>query len=963
LISEKSKAELIDQIVERVRARIDGDASERAERFVRLFYANVPPGDILGDAPDNLAGAALALWELAQERMPGAPKVRVYTPRIEAQGWESSHSVVEIVNDDMPFLVDSVSAELRRLDAEVQLLIHPIVHVERNAAGHLLELREPGAAGDAGLAESVMHVRVSAQPAARHEAIRTRVEAVLGDVRAAVDDWNTIRARCWNLIAELEKTPPPLPRREIAEGIAFLEWLVDNHFTFLGYREYSFEGEGEAAVARVLPETGLGILRNESFPIFEGLRNLGTLPVDVRHFLRQPALLLITKANRLSTVHRAVPMEAIAVKCFDPRGNVTGERIFVGLFTASAYSRSPRTIPILRQKVESSLERAGFPSDSHDGKALANVLETYPRDELFQISEDELFRIAMGILPLEQRPRIALFVRRDPFERFVSCLVFVPRDRYDTDLRLAFQAILARAYRGKVTGHHTHLTDEALARLHFHVATTPGQIPNVNPEDVERQLQDAARSWGERLQEALVEKHGEEEGLRLARRYGKAFPAAYQERFGGAGAVFDVELLERALATGNLAFDLYRSPDAEPGEIGLKIYGAGGTIPLSDILPMLENMGLKVMEEMPYDVRPGESAEPVAVRDFRLMMEAMTEDGTPVDLDRVKAPFEEVFGRVWLGEMENDGFNRLVLRAGLVGREVTVLRAYCKYLRQARIPFSQAYMERTLANNPEITRRLVDLFLALFDPARREGAEERAATLISEIGSLLDQVKNVDEDRILRRYLNLVEATLRTNWFQKDAAGNLKSYLSLKLDSQRIEELPLPRPFREIFVFSTRVEAIHLRGGRVARGGIRWSDRPEDFRTEVLGLMKAQMVKNAVIVPVGSKGGFVVKRPPAGGREELLKEGIECYKTLMRGLLDVTDNLRGSEVVPPPGVVRRDDDDPSLVVAAAPPPSRTSPTELPRSTASGSTTPSPPAAPRATTTSGWPSPRAASGNR
>jgi glutamate dehydrogenase len=917
LISEKSKAELVDQVVERVRLRVDGKGSERAERFVRQFYANVPPGDILGDVPDNLAGAALALWEHAQERVPGRPKVRVYTPRIEEHGWESSHSVVEIVNDDMPFLVDSVSAELRRLDAEVELLVHPIVHVERDAAGRLLELREPGE----GLAESVMHVRVSAQPAARHEAIRTRVEAVLEDVRAAVDDWNTIRKRCWDLVAELEKTPPPLPRREIAEGIAFLEWLVDNHFTFLGYREYSFEGEGEAAVARVLPETGLGILRNEAFPIFEGLRNLGTLPADVRHFLRQPALLLITKANRLSTVHRAVPMDAIAVKCFDPKGNVTGERIFVGLFTASAYSRSPRTIPILRQKVESSLDRAGFPSDSHDGKALTNVLETYPRDELFQIAEDELFRIAMGILPLQQRPRIALFVRRDPFERFVSCLVFVPRDRYDTDLRLAFQAILARAYRGKVTGHHTHLTDEALARLHFHVATTPGRIPNVDPEDVERQLQDAARSWGERLGEALVEKHGEEEGLRLARRYGKAFPAAYQERFGGAGAVFDVELLERALATGNLAFDLYRPPEAGPGEIALKIYGSGGTVPLSDILPMLENMGLKVMEEMPYDVRPSESIE-VSIRDFRLMMEAITEDGTPVDLAQVKAPFEEVFGRVWLGEMENDGFNRLVLQAGLVGREVTVLRAYCKYLRQARITFSQAYMERTLARNPEITRRLVDLFLTLFDPARQtpqDTATERAATLVSEIGSLLDQVKNVDEDRILRRYLNLVEATLRTNFFQKDAAGNLKSYLSLKLDSQRIEELPLPRPFREIFVFSTRVEAIHLRGGRVARGGIRWSGRPEDFRTEVLGLMKAQMVKNAVIVPVGSKGGFVVKRPPAGAavsREELLKEGIECYKTLMRGLLDVTDNLRGSEVVPPPDVVRRDDDDPYLVVAA-----------------------------------------------
>ncbi len=929
MISEKSKVvELIERIVERVRARVgpgaggaggDADAALGAERFVRQFYAHVPPADMLGEEPDNLAGAALALWNFAQERKPGEARVRVYRPRIESVGWESSHSVVEVVNDDMAFLVDSVASALRRQGIDVQLLVHPIVQVDRDdrdVAGRLTALHEAGEMPEGSRRESWMQVQVSAQPAAQHDAICRDIEAVLADVRLAVDDWHTMGSRCWNIVAELEKNPPPLPRREIAEGISFLAWLVEDHFTFLGYREYQFQGEGEAAVARVQPDTGLGILRNEGYAIFDGLRNLGTLPEDVRHFLRQPALLLITKSNRLATVHRSVPMDAIAVKCFDAEGNVTGERLFVGLFTSTAYSRSPKNIPILRQKVETSLERSGFSSESHDGKALLNVLETYPRDELFQIGEDELFRIATGILPLQQRPRIALFVRRDPFERFVSCLVFVPRDRYDTDLRLAFQDILARAYRGKVAGHHTHLTDEALARLHFIVSTTPGRIPNADPAEVEHSLVEAARSWNDRLTEALEERLGEEEGQLLARRYGHAFPIAYQERYGGPEAVFDVHLLERALASGDLTFDLYRAPGAgpgpDPGEIGLKIYGGQGTVPLSDILPMLENMGLKVLEEMPYEVRPAGMESSVAIRDFRLM----TEDGSPVDLGRAKEPFEEVFGQVWRGRMESDGFNRLVLRAGLTAREVTILRAYCKYLRQARIQFSQSYMERTLARNPEITRRLLDLFLTRFDPALQAGSGERAATLVAEIGHFLDSVTNLDEDRILRRYLNLVEATLRTNYFQKDASGQPKDYLSLKLDSQRIEELPLPRPLREIFVFSPRVEAIHLRGGRVARGGIRWSDRPEDFRTEVLGLMKAQMVKNAVIVPVGSKGGFIVKRPPAGGREELLKEGIECYKIMMRGLLDITDNLKGSEVLPPPGVVRRDDDDPYLVVAA-----------------------------------------------
>jgi glutamate dehydrogenase len=906
--TEKSKAELIDQVVERVRTRLDGGVSMGAEGFVRQLYAHVPPADLLGDSPDNLAGAALALWDFAQERTPGTPRIRVYNPRVEAHGWETSHSVVEIINDDMPFLVDSVTAELRHLEAEVKLLIHPLFQVERDAQGRLTAVREPR---EGGQRESFMQVQVSAQPAARHEAVRDHLAAVLTDVRLAVDDWQTMRARCWSIVAKLEKSPPPLPRREIAEGIQFLEWLVDNHFTFLGYREYNFEGEGEAAVARVLQETGLGILRNEGLAIFDGLRNLGTLPVDVRHFLRQPALLLITKSNRVATVHRPVPMDAIAIKCFDTHGSVTGERLFVGLFTSTAYSRSPRTIPILREKVETSLDRAGFPAESHDGKALLNILETFPRDELFQIGEDDLYRIATGILPLLQRPRTALFVRRDPFERFVSCLVLVPRERYDADLLVAFREILGRVYQGAVTSVHTHLTDEALARLHFLVATTPGHIPDVDPEEVERLLVEAGRSWSDRLGDALAESLGEAEGLALARRYADAFPASYQERFGGAHSVSDVTLLERVLASGELAIDLYHAPSAGPSEVALKVYGSGATVPLSDVLPMLESMGLKVLEENPYEVRLSEPGSILSIRDFQLR----TEDGSPVDLAGVKGPFEEVFGRVWRGEMEVDGFNRLVLLAGLSGREVTILRAYCKYLRQIRFPFSQAYMERTLARNPEISRRLVDLFLTRFDPARREGADERAAALVAEIGHLLDKVTNLDEDHILRRYLNVIEATLRTNHFQKDASGQPKPYLSFKLDSQRIEDLPKPRPFREVFVFSSRVEAIHLRGGRVARGGIRWSDRPEDFRTEILGLMKAQMVKNAVIVPVGSKGGFIVKRPPAG-REEYQKEGIECYKTLIRGLLDLTDNIKGSEVVPPPDVVRRDGDDPYLVVAA-----------------------------------------------
>ncbi|HYG26901.1 MAG TPA: NAD-glutamate dehydrogenase [Caulobacteraceae bacterium] len=882
---------------------------------MRQFYADVPPDDIRGRDPESLGGAALSLWQFAQERRPGAPKVRLYNPRPEEHGWEYRGTVLEIVNDDMPFLVDSVAGELSRLGIELRLVIHPVLALQRDADGRLTAVyeREQVPAGDEGaLRESYMHVRVGSQPAARHAEIQARMEAVLADVRAGVEDWPAMRAHCTEIREQLAQSPPPLPGDEVAEGIDFLRWIDEGNFVFLGYREYSFEGEGESAVARVLPGTGLGLLRDEQVLIFDGLRNLGRLPADVRHFLRAQVLLLITKANRQSTVHRPVHLDVIALKCFDGDGKVNGERLFVGLFTSEAYSSSALSIPYLHRKVDNVLARAGFAPGSYNAKTLHFILETYPRDELFQIGEEDLFRIAMGILHLQERQRVALFVRRDPFGRFVSCLVFVPRDRFHTDLRHKLEQILARAYQGSVSASYVQLTDSALARIHILVATKPGQIPDVDVEQVERDLAEAGRSWAERLTEVLTAKHGEEEGLRLAQRYAGAFPASYEDRFGATTALFDIGCIEHALTHGGANLNLYRPAGAPEEQVYFKIYGSGQAVPLSDVLPMIENMGVKVIDEMPYDIRPAGSDAQIWVRDFKMM----SEDRAPVDVAAVRSAFHEAFGQVWRGEAEDDGFNKLVLRAGLTAREVTVLRTYCKYLRQAQIPFSQAYMETTLAHHPRITRQLVDLFAARFDPAQGpEGNGGQAQAAREEIHRLLTRVTNLDEDRILRRFLNLIEVTLRTNYFQKDASGAAKPYLSVKLDSRRVEELPLPRPEYEIFVYSPAVEAVHLRGGKVARGGIRWSDRREDFRTEVLGLMKAQMVKNTVIVPVGSKGGFFVKRPPEG-REAIQAEGIRCYQMMVHGLLDVTDNLRGRDLVPPPDVVRYDGDDPYLVVAA-----------------------------------------------
>ena len=933
---DERKAELIEQAVDRLRSRLEGERAARAAVFLRGFYAHVPPDEIVGETPENLYGAALSLWTFARERRPGQSEIRVHNPRHESHGWQSRHTIVEIVNDDMPFLVDSTVAAIQGEGAGVHLVIHPVYEARRDAGGRLVDLgavrrrgggdaSEPGggesAAGGSGatLSESVIHLQISEQPAERHGGVRRAVAAVLADVRAAVDDWRPMRRRCAELVEEARQSPPPLPADEIAEGTAFLEWLDDDNFTYLGYREYRFEGEGAEAVAQVIPGSGLGILRDDAFTVFAEVRSLGPMPDHARAFLRRPELLVISKAERRSTVHRPVHLDAVAAKVLDDRGVVVGQRLFVGLFTSAAYSARPSRIPLLRRKFERALELSGLSRWGHGGKALIHILNTYPRDELFQITEEQLYDIAMGILHLQERQRIAFFPRVDAFERFVSCLVYVPRDRFDTALRLRLQQILSSAYEGELSEYYTHLTDSHLARLHFIVKTTPGAIPEVDAAALEEQLIEAGRSWSDRLQEALVEARGEEKGVAAMQRFGDAFSAGYQHHFDARTALHDIAAVEEAQESG-LTLHLYRPIEADECELRLKIYVAGERVPLSDVLPMLENMGLQVIDEVPYEVRPGSvdgagsglprSGVPVWIRDFVMRVKGRR----AVELEEIRDAFHQAFRHIWRREMENDGFNRLVLCAGLTAREVTVLRALCKYLLQARIPFSQAYMEETLASNPEIARLLVELFLRRFDPsasAEGPGEEELAA----EIETRLEQVTHLDEDRIIRRFRNLVRSMLRTNYFQRGAGGEPKPYLSFKLDSQRVTGLPLPRPLCEIFVYSPKLEAVHLRGGRVARGGIRWSDRREDFRTEVLGLMKAQMVKNTVIVPVGSKGGFVVKEPPEG-RAELRAEVVGCYQTMMRGILDLTDNLAAGEVVPPADVVRHDGDDPYLVVAA-----------------------------------------------
>jgi glutamate dehydrogenase len=914
------KTEIVDQVAAMARERLKGDAARTAEAFVRQFYANVSAEDLTEHFVDDLYGAAIALWQFAKTRKPKQANVRVYTPRRAEHGWSSRHTVIEIVNDDMPFLVDSITAEVNRRDLTVHLVIHPVVWVERDDKGVLKGIGERGAKGAA--PESMMHIELDEITAPEAlSALREGLEKVLGSVRVAVADWKAICERGREVIDELTKTPPKLPAEEIGTAREFLAWLLDNHFTFLGYREYEYAGSGSDSRAGIVAERGLGLCRDDQFVIFDGLRNLSGLPLEVQEFVRQPRLMKIAKANRRSTVHRPAYLDTIGIKRFGKKGEVTGERLFLGLFTSTAYSERPSDIPLLADKIERIVKRSGFAPNSHDGKALQHILENYPRDELFQASEDELFETSLGILQLQERQRIALFVRRDPYERFISAMVFIPRDRFNTDLRARFHQILAKAWAGRASAFYVYFADDStLVRVLYIVGTVPGKVPQVSIEDVERQLVEAGRSFADKLKHALVESDGEERGLTKLRRYGEAFPVAYRELFPPEMAVADIALAEQVLAgTVPIGLNLYRTVEAAENELGFRVANKDRPVPLSDLLPMLEAMGLRVMTEAPYEIR---------VKDVGLRQPSGTvwlhdltvvcRDAKEVDVSAIKPAFEETFAAAWTARAESDGFNRLVLGAGLRVREVAILRGYAKYLRQAGIPFSQSYMEDTLATYPKVARRLVDLFLATHDPATRKDADVRANGIIVEINHLLDDVQNLDDDRILRRFLNLVRVTLRTNYFQKAADGGPKPYISFKLDSQKIDDLPLPRPLVEIWVYSPEVEAVHLRGGRVARGGIRWSDRREDFRTEILGLMKAQMAKNAVIVPVGSKGGFFVKRPPPAeaGRDAWLAKGVDCYKTFMYGLLDITDNITPKGVVPPKDVVRLDNDDPYLVVAA-----------------------------------------------
>lgn len=902
--SEESRQDLLKQLFERLEARLEPNRATAIEAFARRFYATVPVEDLVDRRLDDLYGATLSIWQFLQHHDAKHPKVRVFNPDFEEHGWQSTHTFVAVLHEDMPFLVDSVRIELNRRGLTVHAIQNSVFAVARNEQHQLQTLASPRDADAPEARESLIVIEVDrhTDPEALTN-IEKKLHQVLRDVRTAVDDYDAICGQITAAIQELEKNcPPQIDPDDHEEAIAFLEWLVKDNFTFLGYDEYLLEGHE----LQRDPNSLLGVFRlddpryDERIRTEEGINEQGSYELV-------PQLLSFAKSAHHSRVHRPTYPDYITVDRYDDDGNVIGERRFFGLFTSTVYNESPRNIPVLRRKLKAVMDIAGFNPQGHNGKQLLQVLEVYPRDDLFQISTDSLAQTALGILDIRERRQVRLFIRADVSGKFYSCLVFVPRDVFSTDLRQRIQNLLCDELDAHFGDFNTYLSESVLARIQL-ILRFNGDAPSqFDLKRLESKVARLSRSWRDDLMAAMIEGFGEERANHQMERFQDAFSASYREEFTARTAVFDVQHLLTLDDGDDLSLSLYRPLEEQGSGVNLKLYHRAAQIPLSDVLPMMENLGLRVIGEHPYEINARHQR--YWIHDFEL------EHGNKdVSLGEMRDTFGEAFKRIWAGEADNDAFNRLIITAGLDWREVAMLRGYARYLKQIRFGMSQDYIAATLANYPAITQELVEMFRLRFDPALDTHTTDECVARINEH---LEAVASLNDDQLLRRFMELIQATLRTNYYQRAEGGRFKDYIAFKLEPSKVTGMPKPRPMFEIFVCSPRVEGVHLRGGKVARGGLRWSDRHEDFRTEVLGLVKAQQVKNAVIVPVGAKGGFVCKRMPENAdRETQQKEGIACYQIFIRALLDVTDNLEGGDVVPPENVVRHDEDDVYLVVAA-----------------------------------------------
>jgi len=940
-LSTQAHKKHIQSVRRHLKKIADSSILSICNKSAELFYGGMSIEEIEIHDNKHWANVIIEFVQSVKNKTVESSSVRVFNPDQVIHGYENNHTVIQVACRDMPFIVDSVTLAFDKLGLDLALLSHPIANTERNSDGVLTKMFDNT---DAGNKESWMHIEVSKMTDdASLEQLAIEIELVISKVNACVDDWQSMLSTmksAKNNLTELNDKKTHKKQQE------FIEWLLDNNFTFLGYQFYSNKSNSSPLSPQT--DTGLGLYRSDSY-----LHEIAELKSEEYQVERQSDLMIITKLNARPRIHRGGTLDYVGVLVLDSKGNVVGEHRFVGLFTSAAINTRPWSIPYINEKVKGVIKRFKFDSSSHTGKEIVHIMETMPRDELMQSSSDELFNTIYSVLTISERQKSNVTVRQDKFKRFYAFVVHIPRDKFTTDVRHNIQNILSNEVSGTNIEFQVKIEDANLTRLYV-TAYSETQI-KLDTDAIEEKISGSLRSWQDELEEILIEKHGIDLGYELVNKFSANFPMAYMDDVAPRVAAFDVGNASRLSASDELQLSLYRPRDISSKIFRFKIFRKENTIPLSDVLPILENLGLHVVRERPYRISLADGST-IWIQDFDLSLA----HGAELELDLVKDRFKTAFKQIVRGDVDNDGFNKLLILGGLDSRQIIILRAISKYLKQTNLPFSQEYLEKALISQSHISRWLIELFEVKFSVTadnistkeiksylkafktkfdiqlghlglevsehQRNALDEYFKTskfnrknqikkVIRVIRSLLDSVNSQDEDNIIRAYSDVILATLRTNYYQVDENNNPKPYVSFKLESAKVPQMPKPVPYREIFAYSPRFEAIHLRMGEVARGGLRWSDRYEDFRTEILGLMKAQNVKNSIIVPVGSKGGFVVKQMPAD-REGMMKEGIACYKNFMRSMLDITDNIVKGEIVNPPNVIRYDKDDPYLVVAA-----------------------------------------------
>lgn len=907
---DKGKNKLLHELGQMIASRAEPDQALQVDALAKVFYRGFPSEDLRDSLADNLYGFIYGAFRALQNWDGGAARVRIFNPDLEKHGWECNHTVVVIACNDMPFLLDSARGELNRRNANIHKLHGQNFYLERDEDGQVAAIQN----NQEGNATSLIYFEIDRSSNLDEiEGIRSALDEILAEVDCVVEDFPTMREKLAEVIA-LVKADSLVEPVQRAEHVEFLEWIGRDHMTLLGYECLGAQYSGERIQVLDIAESRLGLLKNRGT---SGRLDLGR---DLQAVAAEPESMLgrqltFSKSRIRSRVHRFAYPDYIEVNQFDEHGQVILQHRFMGLYTFSVYSESPSLIPVVRKKVAEVMGISGLDMSNHEGRELVRVLELFPRDELFQSDAQQLYAMATAVNQLQERRRVRLFARSHAHDKFFNCLVYMPRDRYTTEKRILIQELLCESTGAVESEFTTFFSESVLVRIHFVVLLPPEGKLDYDLEELEQSIVATIQSWEDRFRDRLIEEHGEELGAEYADRFGAGFPAGYRDEFDPRVAVMDLGRILNLEQGSELEMSFYRLVDEEDDHLRFRLFRKHRSLPLSDVLPVLENLGLRVVAETPYGVREKDDGI-VWIQDFSLHYDL----GGHIALDNVRDEFTDAFARIWFGEAESDSFNRLLLGTQMNWREIALLRAYAKYLKQINFGFSPEYIAETLAEHLHITGSIVELFLTRFDPdfeGDGQWRDRRAQEVHDRIIGSLENVENLGQDRIIRQYLSVIMATLRTNFFQQGEDGLRHGYFSFKMESKQIPEMPKPRPEFEIFVYSPMVEGVHLRGGKVARGGLRWSDRHEDFRTEVLGLVKAQQVKNAVIVPVGAKGGFVCKRQLANAsREQIQAEGINCYRIFIQGLLDITDNLVDGKVVPPRQVVRKDGDDTYLVVAA-----------------------------------------------